>query len=195
MTRDLHALLRQQTADLHRRLDRAPALLTLMRPGLTPSGYAEALRRYEAAHAGVEPALQALAPACPPGLPPYRSRLPALHADLAWLQAPPPALPERGGAEPAMGPAAYLGMRYVLEGSTQGARVISARLARHLPQACEQASAFWRLQACAAADWPALCACLDRPPRDAVEQADILQGARFAFATFIDVFLAAEPPS
>ena len=78
MTRDLHALLRQQTADLHRRLDSAPALLTLMRPGLTLSGYAEALRRYEAAHAGVEPALQALAPACPPGLPPYRSRLPAL---------------------------------------------------------------------------------------------------------------------
>lgn len=195
MTPNLHTLLRQQTAGLHRRLDGAPELLALMRPGLTPSAYAAALRRYAAAHARVEPVLQALAPAGRPGLPPYRPRLPALQADLAALQVSPAVTPEPIGPAPALGPGACLGIRYVLEGSTQGARVIAARLARHLPQGCEQAFAFWRFQEIAAAAWPALCACLDRPPRDELEQAGIVQGARFAFDTFIDVFFAAEPPS
>ena len=189
----MHALIKRRTSDLHRQLDSAPALLALMRPGLELPSYAAILQRFVAAYACVEPLLGRLAPAKPLRLPDYKPRLPALRADLAVLP------PAAAGAKKAPlelpsgvdATAHYLGLRYVLEGSTQGARLISARLEANLPQLRAGCFAYWQLQREAAADWPSLCACLEDVKPDQAE--DSLRAAEAAFSIFIDAFLAAEP--
>jgi heme oxygenase len=164
-----------------------------MRPGLDLASYAAILQRFAAAYARIEPPLLTLAPGKPARLPDYKPRLPALRADLAGLGATAIA-PGRAPLELPPGAdttAHYLGMRYVLEGATQGARLISARLEANLPQLRAGCFAYWRLQREAAADWPALCDCLDQGQPDQAE--DLLRAAEAAFGVFIDAFDALAP--
>lgn len=187
-----HALIKQRTGDLHRRLDSAPALLALMRPGLDLPLYASILQRFAAAYARIEPLLHALESNSPAQLPAYRPRLPALQADLTRLPdaAPVPELPPLSLPSAADAAAHYLGMRYVLEGSTQGALLISARLEKNLPQLRKQAFNYWQLQREAAAEWPAFSRCLDQA---AVAAEPLSRGAEAVFFAFLDAFLTPGP--
>lgn len=188
----LHALIKQRTGDLHRRLDSAPALLALMRPGLDLPLYTRILQRFAAAYACIEPLLYALESNRPAQMSVYRPRLPALQADLARLPdtAPMPELPPLSLPPTADAAAHYLGMRYVLEGSTQGARLISARLEQNLPQLREQAFNYWLLQREAAAEWPTFSHCLDQA---AIGAEPLSRGAKIAFSAFLDAFLSPDP--
>ena len=187
----LRTLLRERTADQHRRLDSAPALAALLRPTLDEAGYAAALCRFAGAFASVEPLLARLEATRPATVPAYRPRLPALRQELAGRLAVP------SGGEPLglpPGRAAcgyYLGLRYVLDGASQGARVIYPRLRQSLPQRAEASFAFWRCQLAVAADWPALCAWLSRAVADGDDAEAALCGAQAAFCRFIAAFEAA----
>lgn len=161
---------------------------------------------------------------CPDGLPAYRPRVPALLSDLSRLAsktdptrttAPisaPPAI--RSAPEPAQSQqsptasalasahsvvqaqARYLGMRYVLEGATQGGKMISARVTAQLPQLLtEQACAYWTLLDAASADWTALARSLARPAEDDKELAAITAGAVQAYQCFLDIFSSPLAPS
>lgn len=163
-----------------------------MRPGLDLPLYARILQRFAEAYACIEPLLYALESNRPAQMPAYRPRLPALQADLARLPdtAPMPELPPLSLPTAADAAAHYLGMRYVLEGSTQGARLISARLEQNLPQLREQAFNYWLLQREAAAEWPTFSRCLDQA---AIGAEPLSRGAKIAFSTFLDAFLSPDP--
>jgi heme oxygenase len=135
---DLRRSLRARTTELHRRLDRLPSQRELLAPGLTLARYAEIMHAHAWALRRCEAMLAAVHEGRPVGLPAYVPRGEILQADLARLpaiavesavsgpaladgEAPHAALPRT--ASEAEG--RYLGLRYVLEGATQGARVIS----------------------------------------------------------------------
>lgn len=189
----LHALIKQRTGDLHRQLDSAPTLLALMHPGLDLPAYFATLRRFAAAYARIEPLLHALEPHKPAPLSVYRPRLPALLSDLAQLRVIDrlPELPALTLPSAADAATYYLGMRYVLEGATQGARLISARLEKNLPQLRDNCFSFWQLQRETAADWPSLCACLEQTKP--AQSEDLLRAAEATFCIFIEAFSASEP--
>lgn len=190
-----HKMLRKHTARWHSTLDSLPALRILMRPELNLAYYIKALRGLAQAHAQAERRLQSLAAACPPGLPPYRARLPALQLDLQRLGATATEAPRRPTTnagpidQPRLSASAtsYIGIRYVLEGATQGAAILSAAVAKRLPQLVANGAVnYWEVQQVAAADWDALSQYLARPPQDASELANMTAGAQYAYSCFID---------
>ena len=192
---DLRSVLRQATAELHRVLDRAPEQRALLAPGIALEEYAAIMAKHHRALAIGEASLAALEAACPTGVPPYRPRLPALEADLAALDAPPPSGSRfEADRRPPVGPATagargrYLGTRYVLEGSTQGAVFIAQRLERHLPVLAPQAFAYWRLQAEEAPAWKALSAHLASLPAQGPVATAAIAAAKAAFLEFLRAF-------
>jgi len=82
----------------------------------------------------------------------------------------------------------YWGSRYVLEGATQGSKIIASQLIKHLPQLVPRAFAFWKLQLQLAQEWTVLCDHLAQsaPKGDAKQQ--FLDGAHSAFDTFSRCF-------
>lgn len=195
---DLRTALRLRTAGAHRRLDRLPMQRALLRPGLTVSEYARILACHARAHARCEAELDHVAAGRPDDLAPYRPRLPALRADLARLPVEPAAttVPARALAIPAVGAprddldaeGRYLGLRYVLDGATQGARGIAPRLAEHLPELSAGAFAFWRLQLNEAGAWRAFTRALAVRPADGRLAEAAVAAAGEAFETFLEAF-------
>lgn len=163
-----------------------------MCPGLDKRRYAGILQQFVLAYTRIESLLRELPANSPSCLPVYQPRLPALLADLASLSAsvpflaPPPLRPPQTGDEIAH----YLGMRYVVEGSTQGARLIFAHLERSLPQLAGKGFEYWQVQLETSATWPLFCDCLDHAGLD-VES--LVQGAETAFSVFIDAFASPGP--
>lgn len=206
---DLRTALRQRTTELHRRLDRLPEQRALLAPGLTIKRYVAIMTRHRRALAACETELAALAGARPDGLAPYRTRLPALDTDLARLAAPRPRgpatarVPRSGAAAapnvdserargtdpaPAKRLGRYLGTRYVLEGSTQGAIAIARCLTRHLPELRTGAFRYWRVQTDEAPGWHALAAMLAALPGRGPTAEAAVQAACDAFCVFLAAF-------
>lgn len=196
---DLRAMLRRRTAEAHRRLDAAPGQRAVLRPSVADDAYASFLAGHLDAHRASEAELARVAWAAPEGLPAYRSRLPALRSDLAGLPGVRPRRAEAHGhaTERASGYGAtrpedalgrYLGLRYVLDGATQGAEVIAPRLARHRPDLFDRRWAYWSLLEREAASWPALAAVLAEHPAEGPVADAALAGALDGFDAFLDVF-------
>lgn len=209
---DLHAALRAGTDALHRRLDGHAWQRAVLQPGLTLDVYAAYLASHAVAYERCEPDIAALEDWRPDGLPPYEPRIPALRADLASIEAiighrvEPPA----GGDDLVMngvstgranGPAGgadddddarrlgrYLGVRYVLDGATQGGFVIAARLTSFLPTLADGPFAFWDRLAAEASTWDRLKQVLaTRAPDDDVAEA-ALPAAQETFTVFLKAF-------
>ena len=88
----------------------------------------------------------------------------------------------------------YIGIRYVLEGATQGGKMISKRITTQLPQLqAEEAFAYWRLLDAASAGWTALSQSLARPPQHSSELAAMTAGAEAVYRCFIDAFRPTDP--
>lgn len=189
---DLRTALRLRTAGAHRRLDRLPMQRALLRPGLTLPEYARILACHARAHARCEAELDHLEAARPADLAPYRPRLPALRADLARLPAA-ATVPARTLAVPVVGAprddvdaeGRYLGLRYVLDGATQGARGIAPRLAEHLPELPAGPFAFWRLQLDEAGAWHDVTRALAARPADGPVANAAVAAAGEAFEAFL----------
>lgn len=147
--------LRQATRDGHRRLERHPWLAALLERDLSREHYG----RLVAAFAGFyQPLEQALAPVLgllPAGGYDFMPRTPLLLQDLQDLGAGAP-LPCRQPPSQPTGWEALLGTLYVLEGASQGGRVIAPRLAR-LGLDGDHGGRFFHLCRRRPRDWPAFC--------------------------------------
>lgn len=125
--------LREGTAALHAETERHPLLRTLLSPALTTRDLALLLCGFREFFALVEPLVPQRLPAelrC--GAYVYYPRLPLLEADLADLTADLPVPPGMCRELAIATPGNILGILYVIEGATQGGRVIAPHLGRHL---------------------------------------------------------------
>lgn len=115
--------LRQGTEVAHRRLEQHPLLRPLLAPTLSLEHYARVIAAFTGFYETLEPRIMEIAPRI--ALPGYRyePRLPYLLEDRAVL---PPCAVTPGCVAPEFGRADELvGVLYVLEGATQGGRVIA----------------------------------------------------------------------
>ncbi len=179
-----HQRLFQATHELHRALDSAPLLRRLLSPSLSRQEYTAIMYRMHQALSLVEPAVR--------HVPGYIPGLPALRADLYALGLPPTSADDANSqAQPCAGLGACLGMRYVLEGASQGAVVILRSLDRLPAGVCADALGYWRLQAGLAERWPAFVENLAPLEVDnhALEQA--VEAAITVFRQFQQVFMGA----
>lgn len=192
--------LQQHTRPLHRQLDGLTRIRALLDPALQLPQYLQIMTIHAAAYAPLEAAIARLEVAYGPGpLPPYAPRLPALVRDLRRLRSVSRPVPEPPDAPEAVrlghmhSSPHYLGLRYVLEGATQGSRVIAPLLRANLPQIVPEAFDFWRGQRVLAMGWPAFCKALERTALRAEGQRQVLEGASCAFLTFIAGFTGPRP--
>ncbi|WP_341937258.1 biliverdin-producing heme oxygenase [Marinimicrobium sp. C2-29] len=126
--------LRLGTRDAHGALEAQPLVSGLLDPTLSPDRYVQLLQAFAAFYRRLEPRLSAALDHWHSRFPSvyrYRPRLPLLQADLADLGCD--FLPEPGGEVPVNVTIETVpGVLYVLEGATQGGRVIGPRLHRAL---------------------------------------------------------------
>lgn len=188
MTSDLRRHLREATAEHHHQLDSQPALRRLMQPGLTLADYGHTLACLGAAFRHVE-AIVAKSPLPEnTAVPTYLPRHPAISRDLAILQ--PPLIPEPDLPAPpsAATPFTTLGIRYVIDGSSQGSVHILRKLNNNLPELTAiGAQHYWHVQEKAGQDWPALCRALMQDCTESHRQ-QALDGACWAFTCFTTAF-------
>lgn len=161
---ELRPALREATKAAHHRLDHHPLMSPLVRGSLTARSYGDALLGLHGFHAPTE---LACASVRPEDAPPRRSDW--LAEDLRRLgreeDLDAPDFPRWDGRVPAS-PAAYVGMRYVIEGSVLGGRALLPSLRERLPASCRTITAFFDGQQ-DATRWEAFWALADRlPPFD-----------------------------
>jgi len=186
-------LLKRHTVLLHHKLDSSPALSSLLKPALSLSDYCRTLNGYALAYESLEGDHGPLEMTRGLGqVPAYTPRLPALIHDLdalhQWTNIP------RGLQALDLKRFRictewqYWGARYVLEGATQGSRIIASQLKEHLPQLVPRAFAFWELQLQLAQEWTVLCDHLAQSVPKGNAKQQLLDGAHIAFDTFINCF-------
>ncbi len=136
-------LIRRCTAPLHAKLDKASSLTKIANPDCSLTEYQQAMYGLALTYQQIDTALLAAAAHCPVELPTYESRMPYLLEDLRHLGIP---APEVAGSllSPPSSAASYLGMRYVIEGSNLGAKVIASNLSRaKISSQINHANRFW----------------------------------------------------
>lgn len=181
-------VLRHSTHEHHAALERAPLARDLMLPQLTVPRYIEILGVWSHAWAALEQCIWAspLASEVSALLPPRRAQ--AAQDDLLfWRQrgysVPAPAAKPHAlldALRPAQVPG-LLGVCYVAQGASLGAKVISAHLKKVLPLAGAQGSSFFAGEGQPSLSWPQWSKGLDvqLAEPDAVAQAVVWANATF----------------
>ncbi|MEX2352562.1 MAG: biliverdin-producing heme oxygenase [Gammaproteobacteria bacterium] len=184
-----HTLLAAAVESRHRALDQHASLRALLATDVCLDDYVHALRLLRDCFALLEPGLAAYEQSgCPYKLKPWSPRLPAINADLRALGVQPPGSDcHIGPVVPDM-PGSYLGVRYVLEGSTQGGVYIAAHLAEKLPIVKQNAFRYWSLQEQGATNWPAFLKVVAGLDGDDTARQQALQAAIQTFDIFLAVF-------
>lgn len=90
-------------------------------------------------------------------------------------------------ATPAQLQSRYLGLRYVLEGATQGSRFIQRSLQQHNPGLHIGPDSYWATLATNSTAWSCLCDIID-DKNHAIDDTELLAGATLGFNTFINTF-------
>ncbi|WP_161539560.1 biliverdin-producing heme oxygenase [Paramagnetospirillum kuznetsovii] len=146
----LREFLRAATRPAHARIDHHPLMARLVRGRLNAENYGTALSALYALHAPIEKSFGTYLSA-PDFAPPRRSV--DLALDLAELGLDASAVaPLWVGCQPDSH-AAYVGMRYVIEGSALGGAVIARQLDQRLPVALMAATRFY-CRSTEAEEWP-----------------------------------------
>ncbi len=131
-----HTLLRRATLRLHHRIDRTSVLAVLTQPGLRLSAYTSAMVALQQAYLPLDLLLSNSAHLCPATVPAYVPRSLLITRDLLPLHAsltnPIPPVRLTGPETEA----AYLGIRYVVEGAQLGSRVIYGHLLKAFGSNC-----------------------------------------------------------
>lgn len=174
--------LRLGTREAHGALEAQPLVRGLLDPSLSPDRYGQLLRAFAAFYQRLEPALAAVLDDWHTRFPStyrYRPRLPLLQADLADLGAD--FLPGPGGEVPVSVTVETVpGVLYVLEGATQGGRVIAPRLNRALGVSGQWGARYFNLHG-QLDSWSHFRACLSRIEPH-LDQDATLSGARATFS-------------
>lgn len=194
---DMRQRLRQATQRYHDRLDTSSLLAPLLLPDVSLAAYQAAmvamLRTYCRVDACLQQAPAAAYATAATALAPYRPRSPAMQHDLRamgiTLQ---PGIPNAAAIlnMPATLPA-YLGMRYVIEGSQFGNRVIGRNLQAAFGTTAQDICSAWLPAAGADGGWTSVMAALSAL-QTRQEVAAALRGARQTFRYF--VVNLCEPP-
>jgi hypothetical protein len=182
------AQLRQATAARHRLLDRLPPLRALIHAGVTPTEVTTCLHAFALCFDWLDRSLVQSEKrlVAPPGCHGYQPRC-------DWL----PALPGESTRPPSLfKDAAYWGARYVVEGSTQGSRLILERLENHADLQAEQLL-FWQHQVKAADKWPEFRNSLNQHLVSTDDRDNAAEAANLVFDHFIAAFrgLDTSPPT
>ena len=191
------AALKQATHELHRKLDRASGMTRLMARDLKRAEYVNVLQTLQGIYAGIEPKMQA-AERLVGKIATWDCKADWLACDLRHLQheqgavaasSVPQSIQERGSLPSIDTLAKLAGCLYVLEGSTLGGRVISARLRSNASLQADGALRFFS----AYGDqtplrWSACCAAIDAclPQEELCHEA--CTAARAVFELFIARF-------
>jgi heme oxygenase len=180
---EAHAFLRKATSRLHKRVDCGSVLTSLTIPGVTRDLYRTAMLALRLAYQEIDSALIQAGTACPGSLSAYTPRVPAIDRDLAAMDA----RPDRSRSEPGQVPlpspktqAAYLGMRYVVEGAQLGGRIIYSRLYLAFGAELNRFGSFWIPGAIPQSSWPDLLRSLAL----LVTRESLADAARASRATF-----------
>lgn len=145
---DLLGLLRQATRQAHHELEQQALLQPLQSEALTRDDYIRVLAAFAGFYRALEPALTDAMDMLPIGRGSYRylPRLALLQSDLDDLAAPQPGTIPLLSERPAWPTQdALLGALYVLEGATQGGRVIAPRLAQVLKLGPDRGARYFHL--------------------------------------------------
>lgn len=180
--------IRDCTAPLHAKLDKDSPLSKIASVDCSFAEYQLAMYGLAQAYQQIDAALQAGASYCPAELPSYVARLPILLADLRHMGIAPPAVPS-SLLTPPSNCASYLGMRYVIEGSNLGAKVIASNLSRsNIATDITLAHSFWSNTNPWHNCWPIMVRLLAvLQSRDEIAQS--AWAARRTFRHFIDCLL------
>lgn len=160
-----HTLLRRGTHRLHVRIDKTSVLAPLIRSGVTLPVYATAMLALKQAYEEVDSALLQSSALCPKGLGSYTPRVPRIERDLRGLNVRLGSLrsPHVGaGLKPPQTEAAYLGIRYVVEGAQLGGRFIFGQLCCTFGAGIHEFGTFWNPEAYPQGSWPSLLKSLSR---------------------------------
>ncbi len=186
-----HSFLQQATKRLHTRIDQTSVLALLTIPGVTLDLYGTAMQSLERAYREIDRALLRSCGLCPAGVPLYIPRGPGLNRDLLALNLPSDGL-RRGTPYTALkvpdSEAAYLGMRYVVEGAQLGSRFIYGHLYRNFGDKLSVFGSFWIPGSDLQGSWPMVVKSLARMD----SRASLAASARAARVTFrhMERFLA-----
>ncbi len=190
--------LRLNTQALHRQLDQSPSIQKMLAGKLTLDEYRQTLLCFYQVYQIIEPLLlafeqqafeqQAFEPQVSKYTGPrYRPRLPALQKELQQLQFNQQA---QDRVEPSLGLykieslAAYLGARYVLDGSCHGAKWLLPRLQQGLNSALSEWD-YWQLLASIHPDWASICRAIDVYDNASRAQDVLMTTAQGTFRLFI----------
>ncbi|WP_348765443.1 hypothetical protein [uncultured Salinisphaera sp.] len=152
-------LVRRSTQRLHAFVEHGTPMARLVAPDCTLEDYCAVLRPLTRIYAAVDRKLTAGQCWRPCTVAPYRLRSPLLELETErWCDV---AAKTPARAPKLDGVAAYLGVRYVIDGAQFGHRVIAASLARS-PAAVvvAQRPGFWSTSFVSPAEWRRLCAAL-----------------------------------
>jgi len=188
-----HEKLASSVKGRHQALDQHPSLKRLISVGISLPEYVRVMRLLQQCFSLIEPALVNYERSgLNPDVLPYTCKVAALEHDLQQL-----------GEDEAKGledispicinnTGAYLGARYVLEGSAQGGVFIANCLEKSLPELSMGAFRFWELQRQAAKHWPEFLAMLARLDDDITVQEQAVEMAIQSFDVFLAVFARVE---
>ena len=178
-----HSFLRKSTQRLHRRIDQTSVLARLTSPGVTLDLYCCAMRSLQRAYVEIDLTLLNSCGLCPAGVPLYVPRGLSINRDLIALDMP---LDESQRARPRCGlrapesEAAYLGVRYVVEGAQLGGRLIYNHLYGVFGDKLSGFGSFWMPGSVLQGSWPCVLKSLARME----SRASIAAAARAARLTF-----------
>ena len=151
-----HSFLRRATSRLHGRIDQTPVLAALTNPGVTLDIYRTAMLALRRAYEEIDCLLLKNAGLCPEDLPQYVARIPLISRDLSELGVTNPGDSRATGFE-LRSPdteAAYLGMRYVVEGAQLGSRFIHRHLHAAFGDDLRDFGSFWMPGSVLQGSWP-----------------------------------------
>lgn len=178
-----HERLRNETAELHRRLDQLEPMKRLMQPTLTEASYSATLLTLLQWTETVSLRCMGL------DLPEYASparKINALQQDLRTLDLPLPTTPRMSVVND---PSFALGIHYVLEGASMGARILAPRIESSLMR--QDVTAYYRLYGeDTLTYWQQTVAHLEKCLDQEESRATACQGARWAFESLIQRFIA-----
>jgi heme oxygenase len=142
---------------MHGRIDQASVLTLLTVPGVTLDLYRTAMQSLKLAYEEIDRLLVDHCGLCPADVPSYTPRGPRIHSDLIALNAGPlnPSGAWTGrGLRGLKTEAAYLGMRYVVEGAQLGSRVIYGHLRMTFGEKLDGFGSFWAPDPARESSWP-----------------------------------------
>jgi heme oxygenase len=184
-----HVFLRRATSRLHQRIDQGSVLTVLTIPtGVTLDLYRAAMLSLKRAYEEIDALLVQACAWCPADLPPFIPRVPFINRDLNALGVIPGLIAglipndlcPASGHSALDSEAAYLGVRYVVEGAQLGSRVIYGHLHKAFGGELSEFGTFWTPGSIMQGSWPQLLKILGR-----MESRDSLAAAaRAARTTF-----------